>query len=100
MAVQPPPAPGEPSPEMREQAEACTGGLVRDRRIREIECRYQGADRRMCVGEPGVASGTVVEAIFQLGRDVFTIHQSCLNEPRQEPVVLRQSDVYSVTDFE
>jgi hypothetical protein len=84
---------------LRDQAEACTGGLVRERRIVEIECRYRGADRRVRVGEPGALGGTVVEAIFQLGRDQFTIHHRS-NGSLEAPVVLRQKDVYAVTDLE
>jgi hypothetical protein len=87
-------------PALREQAEACTGAIVRERRIQEIQCRYEGADRRIRVGDPGARSGTVVEAIFQLGRDTFTIHHSQSRELLATPVVLRQRDVYSVTDFD
>jgi hypothetical protein len=94
------PTSGPVEPTLREQAEACTGGIVRERRILEIECRYLGADRRVRVGEPGMTIGTVVEAIFQLGRDTFTIHHSHAQEPAQTPVVLRQKDVYSVTEFD
>lgn len=100
MAATSPLGPGPLDSELRAQAEACTGGLVRDRRILEIECRYLGADRRMRVGEPGMDSGTVVEAIFQLGRDIFTIHHSHSRASTQEPLVLHQSDVYSITDFD
>jgi hypothetical protein len=95
-----PPRPGPLDSELREQAEACTGGVVRERRILEIECRYLGADRCVRVGQPGTLDGTVVEAIFQLGRDVFTIHHSDADETLGKPVVLRHKDVYSVTEFE
>lgn len=84
---------------LREQAEACTGAVLRERRILEIECRYLGIDRRVRVGEPDAANGTIVEAIFQLGRDTFTIHHSS-HGALAAPVVLRQRDVYSVTEFE
>ncbi len=84
---------------MREAAEACTGAVSRQRRIREIECRYMGADHRVRVGEPD-ATSTVVEAIFQLGRDTFTIHHAQSQGILDTPVVLRQRDVYSVTEFE
>ena len=84
---------------LRDQAEACTGGVVRERTIVEIECRYQGADHCIRVGEPRAADGATVEAIFQLGRDQFTIHQR-LEGSLEEPVVLRQKDVYTVTDLE
>lgn len=84
---------------LRDQAEECTGGVVRERRIAEIDCRYLGADHRLRVGEPDVKGGAVVEAIFQLGRDQFTIHH-CSEGPLGAPVVLRQKDVYTVTDVE
>jgi len=85
---------------LREHAEACTGAVSRKRRIREIECRYRGVDHRVCVGEPDATSGTIVEAIFQLGRDTFTIHHAQSQGSLATPVVLRQRDVYSVTEFE
>ncbi len=84
---------------LRDQAEACTGGVVRPRRIAEIECRYLGADRRVRVGESDAKGGAVVEAIFQLGRDQFTIHHHS-KDSLDAPVVLRQKDVYTVTDLE
>jgi len=84
---------------LRDQAEACTGGVVRQRTIVEIECRYQGADHCVRVGEPGATGGSTVEAIFQLGRDQFTIHQR-FNGSLEAPLVLRQKDVYTVTDLE
>jgi hypothetical protein len=84
---------------LRDQAEACTGGVVRERRIAEIECRYLGADRRVRVGESDAKGGAVVEAIFQLGRDQFTIHHHS-EDSLDAPVVLRQKDVYTVTDLE
>lgn len=95
-----PPRPVPLDSELREQAEACTGAVARDRRIVEIQCRYLGADHRIRVGEPGATSGTVVEAIFQVGRDAFTIHHSSSEQTLQKPVVLRHHDVYSVTDFD
>jgi len=84
---------------LRDQAEACTGGVVRERRIAQIECRYLGADRCVRVGGPGAGRGAIVEAIFQLGRDQFTIHHRSEGS-LDAPVVLRQKDVYTVTDLE
>jgi hypothetical protein len=85
---------------LREQAEACTGVSSRDRRIEEIECRHLGADRRLRVGESDAGNGKTVEAIFQLGRDVYTVHHSHSGAERSAPTVLRRTDVYAVTDFE
>jgi hypothetical protein len=86
---------------LREQAEACTGALSRDRRIHEIECRYRGVDRQIRVGESDAANGRIVEAIVQLGRDTYTIHhvQSERTTPTA-PTVLQRTNVYSVTDFD
>jgi hypothetical protein len=86
--------------ERREQAEAHTGEISSRRRIREIECRYGGADHRMRIGEPGAVPGAVVAAIFQLGRETYTIHHS---QPLGAPdalVVLNKKDVYGVAEFE
>ena len=86
--------------QLREQAEACTGEVSSDRKIQEIECRYGGADHRLRIGGPGAASGAVVTAIFQLGRNTFTIHHACLGGLSDTPVVLNKKDVYSVAEFE
>ena len=85
---------------LREQAEACTGVSSRKRRIEEIECRHRGVDRRLRVGESDGGNGKIVEAIFQLGRDVYTVHHAQSGPERSAPTVLRRTDIYSVTDFE
>ncbi len=85
---------------LREQAKACTGVAPRDRRIEEIECRHLGVDRRLRVGESDAGNGKTVEAIFQLGRDVYTVHHVQSGPDRSAPTVLRRTEVYSVTDFE
>ena len=85
---------------LREQAEACTGASSRDRRIQEIECRQRGADRRLRVGESDAGNGKIVEAILQLGRDIYTIHHVQSDGERVAPTVLQRTDVYSVTDFD
>lgn len=86
---------------LRAQAEACTGSISRNRRIREIECRRKGADCRLRVGEPDAIDGRTVAAILQLGRDTYTVHH-VPSEPGQatEPTVLQRSEVYSVADFD
>src|SRR5438874_1512746 len=85
---------------LREQAEACTGVSSRDRRIQEIECRRQGVDRRLRVGEADAGNGKIVEAILQLGRDIYTIHHVESDRGHAAPTVLQRTDVYCVTDFE
>jgi hypothetical protein len=84
---------------LREQAEACTGVSSRERRIEEIECRQMGVDRRLRVGEIDAGNGKTVEAIFQLGRDVYTVHHTPSGPGHSAPTVLRRTDVYLVTDF-
>lgn len=86
---------------LREQAEACTGSVSRDRRIREIQCRRQGLDWRLSVGDHDAIDGRMVAAILQLGRDTYTVHH-LPNELGQStaPTVLQRNDVYSVADFD
>ena len=86
---------------LREEAEVCTGGVSRDRRIQEVECRYRGVDRHVRVGEADATNGKVVEAILQLGRDVYTVHHvQPQDAERSAPTVLQRTDIYAVTDFE
>lgn len=85
---------------LRETAEACTGIPSRDRRIQEIECRQRGVDRRLRVGESDAGNGKIVEAILQLGRDLYTVHHVHSDPDLASPTVLQRTDVYSVTDFE
>jgi hypothetical protein len=86
---------------LREQAEALTGSVSRDRRIQEIECRHHGLDSRLCVGECDAANGQTVAAIVQLGRDTFTVHHVTAEHLEAgAPMVLARTEVYSVTDFD
>src|SRR5947209_19285026 len=84
---------------LRHQAEACTGAVSSQRRIQEIECRYGGADHRVRIGDAGAAPGAVVAAIFQLGRDTFTIHHAQPHGATDTPVVLNKKDIYSIAEF-
>jgi hypothetical protein len=86
---------------MREQAEACTGAVSRDRRIHAIECRRQGLDHLLCVGEPDAIDGRTVAAILQVGRDTYTVHH-VPSKPDQSttPTVLQRTEIYSVADFD
>jgi hypothetical protein len=87
--------------ELREQAEACTGAVARTRRIEAMECRRSGRDRLLQVGEPDADTGRTVAAIIQVGRGTYTVHH--VGGPPGEspdPVVLQQSEVYSITDFQ
>jgi hypothetical protein len=86
---------------LREQAEACTGSVSRERRILEIECRHRGADRQLRVGECDVTNGRMIAAILQLGRDTYTVHHVDSEPGRPTtPTVLQRNEVYSVTEFD
>jgi hypothetical protein len=87
--------------ELRDQAEVHTGGISRERRIQGVLCRRSGHDCLLRVGELDAGNGQKVAAIIQLGRDTYTVHHLG-TDPSQPPnmLVLRQSDVYSVTDFQ
>jgi hypothetical protein len=86
--------------ELRDQAEACTGAVARERRIELMECRRSGRDCLLQVGEPD-AAGRTVAAIIQLGRSTYSIHHvGAYPGDSPEPVLLQQSEVYSITDFQ
>lgn len=85
--------------ELRHQAESCTGAISRERRIEGVLCRRGGRDFMLRVGELDAGNGQTVAAIFQLGRDTYTVHHLGSSESA-EPLVLHQSAVYSVTDFQ
>lgn len=87
--------------ELRDQAEACTGAVARERRIELVQCRRSGRDCLLQVGEPDAATGRTVAAIIQLGRSTYTVHHvGAYPGDSPEPVVLQQSEVYSITDFQ
>jgi hypothetical protein len=87
--------------ELRDQAEACTGAVARERRIELVQCRRSGRDCLLQVGEPDAVTGRMVAAIIQLGRSTYTVHHvGAYPGDYPEPVVLQQSEVYSTTDFQ
>ncbi|HXB15645.1 MAG TPA: hypothetical protein VNV44_07845 [Solirubrobacteraceae bacterium] len=87
--------------ELRDQAEASTGAVSRDRRIEGVLYRCSGRDCQLRVGELDVGNGRMVVAIIQVGRDAYTVHHLAGDATRpSEPVVLHGSDIYSVTDFQ
>jgi hypothetical protein len=87
--------------ELRDQAEACTGAVARERRIEVVQCRRSGRDCRLQVGEPDASTGQTVAAIIQVGRSTFTVHHvGASTGESPDPIVLRQSEVYSITDFQ
>jgi hypothetical protein len=86
---------------LRDHAEATTGLHSNSRRIHEIDCRRQGRDCQLRVGETDASNGRTVAAILQLGRDAYSVHHVA-SPPSltMELTVLRRTDVYSVTDFD
>jgi hypothetical protein len=86
---------------LRNQAEACTGAIARNRRIEVLECRRSGRDCLLQVGERDAATGHMIAAIIQLGRSTYTVHHVGAHPGESpEPLVLQQSEVYSITDFQ
>jgi hypothetical protein len=97
----PSPAAEQTYRELREQAEACTGAVARERRIEIVQCRRSGRDCLLQVGEPDLANGRTVAAIIQVGRGTYTVHHVGTHPGESlEPLVLQQSDIYSITDFQ
>jgi hypothetical protein len=87
--------------ELRDQAEACTGEVARERRIEVVECRRSGRDCLLQVGEPDADNGRMVAAIIQVGRNTFTVHHVGASPGEApDPIVLQHSEVYSTTDFQ
>ncbi len=87
--------------ELRDQAELHTGAISRERRIEGLLCRRSGRDCLLRVGEHDAGNGQMVTAIIQLGRDTYTVHHLGADPGRPpDPIVLRQSDIYTITDFQ
>jgi len=87
--------------ELRDEAEARTGAVSRERRIEGLLCRRSGRDCQLRVGEPDAGNGQTVAAIIQVGRDSYTVHHTTAGAARSsDPVVLHSSEVYSVTEFQ
>ena len=87
--------------ELRDEAEAHIGAVSSERRIEGVVCRRSGRDCELRVGQLDTGNGRTVAAIIQLGRGTYTVHHIA-GDRRQppEPLVLRQSDVYAVTEFQ
>ncbi len=87
--------------ELRDEAEACIGAVSRERRIEGVLCRRSGRDCELRVGELDTGNGRTVAAIIQLGRGTYTVHHIAADSRRPPtPLVLRQSEVYTVTEFQ
>lgn len=87
--------------ELRNQAEATTGAVSRERRIEGLLCRRSGRDCLLRVGELDTDNGQTITAIIQVGRNTYTVHHLPTRAGRSaSPLVLQQSDVYTITDFQ
>jgi hypothetical protein len=87
--------------DLRETAEAGAGSVAHKRRILSIACRRQGADCTIEVGDPEPVEGRVVVAIFQLGRDAFTIHCRDVDDSSGlQTIAISRRTVYAVKDFD
>jgi len=87
--------------DLREAAEAGAGTVAHKRRIFRVACRRQGADCTIEVGDPQAIAGRIVVAIFQLGRDVYTIHCRDVDDPSNlSTIEISRRTVYAVTDFD
>lgn len=85
----------------RDEAEACIGAVSSERRIEGVLCRRNGRDCELRVGELDTGNGHTVAAIIQLGRGTYTVHHLTEDSPQPPaPLVLHQSDVYTVTEFQ
>jgi hypothetical protein len=87
--------------DLRETAEAGAGTVAHKRRILSIACRRQGADCTIEVGDAEPVDGRVVVAIFQLGRDGFTIHCRDSDESSGlRTIEISRRTVYAVKEFD
>ncbi len=87
--------------QLRDDAEACTGSVSRERRIEGVLCRRSGRDCQLRVGELDAGTGQTVAAIIQTGRDTYTVHHLGADAAASaDPLVLHRADVYTVTEFE
>jgi hypothetical protein len=87
--------------DLRETAQAGAGSVAHKRRILSIACRRQGADCTIGVGEPEPVGRGLVVAIFQLGRDAFTVHcRSPDDSAGLQTIEISRRTVYAVTDFD
>jgi hypothetical protein len=87
--------------ELRDEAEACIGLVSSERRIEGVLYRRSGRDCELRVGELDTSNGQTVAAIIQLGRGTYTVHHIAADSRQPpEPLVLRRSDVYTITEFQ
>ena len=87
--------------ELREAAERQMGRVAHKRRIRRLQCRLDGHDRTIDVGDVGAIEGQIVTAILQMGRDAVAIQ--CLEtapDGRATTMEITRRTVYDLTDFD
>jgi hypothetical protein len=81
--------------EIRERSRIIVGCAAKPRRIFKLDCRFEGSDCEIEVGQPLPHGGEMVIAILDHGRDEsYAVHTGDTADPTR---VARP--VYSVTDF-
>lgn len=81
---------------LREQSRLAIGCPARSRRIFKLDCRLDGHDCEIQVGEPLPTGEGVVVAILDHGREqVFAVY----TDNREQDVVRISRHVYAVTEF-
>ncbi len=88
--------------DLRDDAEAASGGVAHERRIFRLACRRRGTDCTIEVGNQSAAiDGRIVVAILQFGRAAYTIHCRDAEDPGSVATVeISRKTVYAVTDFD
>lgn len=87
--------------ELRGAAERQMGRVAHQRRIRRVQCRLEGHDRTIDVGDVDAIEGQTVTAILQMGRDAVAI--VCMGsapDGRPSTVEITRRTVYDMTDFD
>jgi len=87
--------------ELREAAERQMGRVAHQRRIRRLQCRLDGHDRTIDVGDIDAIEGQTVTAILQMGRDAVAIQcAASVPDGRPSTVEITRRTVYDLTDFD
>lgn len=87
--------------ELRSLAERDSVSGALSRRICSINCRLEGRDATVCVGDTERFPGETVSAIFQLGRTGYTLLVDSPDSPGEPRIVLlSRSVVYDAVDFD
>jgi hypothetical protein len=82
--------------ELRERSWAAVGCAARQRRIFKLDCRFEGCDSEIEVGQPLPSGDDIVVAILDHGRDEpYAVH----TRNPIDGLTMVARPVYGVTDF-